>query len=103
MHDSTQFLKMYFESFAEHARQIGRTVPASCFDALARSIEDVSADLLNAYVSTCQKIDDGKLDVALKQSIQHGAWSPASATEYMQRFMVVADGMGRSPPVKQLV
>jgi hypothetical protein len=103
MNDNSQFLKMYFESFAEHARQVGRTLPASCFDALARSIEDVSADLLNAYVSTCQKIDDGKLDVALKQSIQQGAWSPASATEYMQRFMVFADGHGSSPPMKHPV
>jgi hypothetical protein len=103
MNDNSRFLKIYFESFAEHARQIGRTQPASCFDALARSIEHVSVDLLNAYVSTCRKIDDGKLDVALKQSIQQGVWSPASATEYMQRFMVVADRRGRSPAMKHSV
>jgi hypothetical protein len=103
MNDNSQFLKMYFESFAEHARQIGRTQPASCFDALAGSIENVSADLLNAYVSACRKIDDGKLDVALKQSIQQGVWSPASATEYMQRFMVFADGIARSPAKKHSV
>jgi hypothetical protein len=97
MSEASQFLKMYFESFAEHSRHCGTPEPASCFDAVARTIEDVSPELLDAYVKTFQKIDDGELDYALKLSIQQGAWSPASATEYMQRFIAFTSGTEPAP------
>jgi hypothetical protein len=80
MSENSKILTMLFESFAEYARQGGTPQPASCFDSLARSVEDVSPETLDAYVRTFQKIDDGKLDFALKQSIQQGVWSAVDPT-----------------------
>jgi hypothetical protein len=89
--DASKILRMQFESFAHYARyEGGKPESASCFEALAASVDDVLPKLLGAYVERFQKLEDGKIDVALRQSIQQGVWSPASATEYMQRFIVFA-------------
>jgi len=58
------------------------------------SVDDVSPELLEAYVEMFQKIEHGKIDSALRQSIHQGLWLPPSATEYMQRFIAFASGTG---------
>ncbi len=90
--EASKMLRMQFEAFAEYARQGGMPKPASCFDALAASVDGVSCELLDAYVERFQDIEHGKIDVALRQSIQQGLWSPATATEFMQRFIAFASG-----------
>ena len=62
--------------------------------ALAASVDDVSPELLEAYVEMFQKIEHRKIGSALRQSIQQGSWLPTSATEYMQRFIAFASGTG---------
>ena len=49
---------------------------AYCFDALATSVDDVSPELLEAYVEMFQKIEHRTVGSALKQSIQQGLWWP---------------------------
>jgi hypothetical protein len=68
--------------------------PHNCFDALATSVDDVSPELLEAYVEMFQKIENRKVGTALKQSIQQGSWSPTDATEYTERFIAFASGTG---------
>ena len=71
---------MQFEAFAHYARhESGKPESASCFDALAASVDDVSPELLEAYVEMFQKIEHRKIGSALKQSIQQGLWSPTEA------------------------
>ena len=72
----------------------GRPESGYCFDALATSVDDVSPELLEAYVEMFQKIENRKVGTALKQSIQQGSWSPTDATEYMERFIAFASGTG---------
>ena len=86
---------MQFEAFAHYARhESGRPESAYCFVALATSVDDVSPELLEAYVEMFQKIENRKVGTALKQSIQQGLWSPTDATEYMERFIAFASGTG---------
>ena len=86
---------MQFEAVAHHARHESEDPEAAyCFDALAASVDDVSPELLEAYVEMFQKIEHRKIGSALRQSIQQGLWSPKSATEYMQRFIAFASGTG---------
>ena len=93
--EDRRVLRMQFEAFAHYARhESGKPESASCFDALAASVDDVSPELLEAYVEMFQKIEHRKIGSALKQSIQEGLWSPTSATEYMQRFIAFASGTG---------
>ena len=93
MASDSEILKWQFEAFAHYARQEARTPePASCFDALAASVDEVPSEILDAYLESFQGIEDGKVDVALRRSIQQGLWSPTSATEYMQRFIAFASG-----------
>ena len=93
--EDRRVLRMQFEAFANYARhESGKPESAYCFDALAASIDDVSPELLEAYVEMFQKIEHKKINSALRQSIQQGLWSPTSATEYMQRFIAFASGTG---------
>jgi hypothetical protein len=93
--EDRRVLRMQFEAFAHYARhESGKPESAYCFDALAASVDDVSPELLEAYVEMFQKIEHRKIDSALRQSIQQGLWSPTSATEYMQRFIAFASGTG---------
>jgi hypothetical protein len=93
--EDRRVLRMQFEAFANRARQeSGKPESASCFDALAASVDDVSPELLEAYVEMFQKIEHRKIGRALRQSIQQGLWVPTSATEYMQRFIAFASGTG---------
>jgi AMMECR1 domain-containing protein len=86
---------MQFEALAHCARhESGKPESASCFDALAASVDEVTPELLEAYVEMFQKIEHGKINIALRQSIQQGLWLPTSATEYMQRFIAFASGTG---------
>ena len=86
---------MQFEAFAHYARnESGKPKAADCFDALAASVDHVSAELLEAYVEMFQKIEHRKVGSALRKSIQDGLWSPENATEYMQRFIAFAHGTG---------
>jgi hypothetical protein len=64
---------MQFEAFAHYARhESGKPESASCFDALAASVDDVSPELLEVYVEMFQKIEHRKIGSALRQSIQQG-------------------------------
>ena len=93
--EDRRVLRMQFEAFAHYARhESGRPESAYCFDALATSVDDVSPELLEAYVEMFQKIEHRKVGSALKQSIQQGLWSPTDATEYMDRFIAFASGTG---------
>jgi hypothetical protein len=93
--EDRRVLRMQFEAFAHYARhESGRLESAYCFDALATSVDDVSPELLKAYVEMFQKIEHRKVGSALKQSIQQGLWSPTNATEYMERFIAFASGTG---------
>ena len=93
MSEDSEILKMQFEAFAHYARdESGNPESASCFDALAASVEDVSPELLDAYLEMFQDIRESEIDSALRQSIQRGSWAPASATEYMQRFIAFTSG-----------
>jgi len=93
--EDRRVLRMQFEAFAHYARhESGKPESASCFDALAASVDDVSPELLEAYVEMFQKIEHRKIGSALRQSIQQGLWVPTSATEYMQRFIAFASGTG---------
>lgn len=86
---------MQFEAFANYARhESERPELASCFDALATSVDDVSPELLEAYVEMFQKIEHRQVGRALKQSIQQGLWWPKNATEYMERFIAFASETG---------
>jgi hypothetical protein len=90
--EDRRVLRMQFEAFAHYARhESGRPESAYCFVALATSVDDVSPELLEAYV---EKIEHRKVGSALKQSIQQGLWSPTDATEYMERFIAFASGTG---------
>jgi hypothetical protein len=81
--EDRRVLRMQFEAFAHYARhESERPESAYCFDALATSVDDVSPELLQAYVEMFQKIEHRKVGSALKQSIQQGLWSPTDATEY---------------------
>ena len=92
--EDRRVLRMQFEAFAHYARhESGKPESASCFDALAASV-DVSPELLEAYVEMFQKIEHRKIDSALRQSIHQGLWLPPSATEYMHRFIAFASGTG---------
>src|ERR1700704_2716313 len=80
--EDRRVLRMQFEAFAHYARhESGMPESAYCFDALAASVDDVSPELLEAYVEMFQKIEHRKIASALKQSIQQGLWSPTSAAE----------------------
>ena len=86
---ASKILKRQFEELAEYARRGGRPKPASCFDALAATVDQVSSQLFASYLESFQNIEDGKVDFALRQSIQQGLWSPGSATEFMERFIEI--------------
>jgi hypothetical protein len=93
--EDRRVLRMQFEASAHYARhESEKPESAYCFDALANSVDDVSPKLLEAYVEMFQQIDHRKIGSALKQSIQQGLWSPADATEYMERFIAFASGTG---------
>ena len=97
--EDRRVLRMQFEAFANNARnesgkESGKPESAYCFDALAASVDAVSAELLEAYVEMFQKIEHRKIGSALRQSIQQGLWLPTNATEYMQRFIAFASGTG---------
>ena len=93
--EDRRVFRMQFEAFANYARhESGRPESEYCFDALATSVDDVSPELLEAYVEMFQKIENRKVGTALKQSIQQGSWSPTDATEYMERFIAFASGTG---------
>ena len=93
--EDRRVLRMQFEAFANYARhESGKPESAYCFDALATSVDEVSPELLEAYVEMFQKIEHRKVGSALKQSIQQGLWSPKDATEYMERFIAFASGTG---------
>jgi hypothetical protein len=93
--EDRRVLRMQFEAFANYARhESEKPESAFCFDALAASVDDVSPELLEAYVEMFQKIEHRKVGSALKQSIQQGSWSPTDATEYMERFIAFASGTG---------
>jgi hypothetical protein len=93
--EDRRVLKMQFDAFAHYARhESERPESAYCFDALANSIDDVSPELLEAYVEMFQKIEHRKVGSALKHSIQQGLWSPTDATQYMERFIAFASGTG---------
>jgi hypothetical protein len=71
--EDRRVLRMQFEAFAHYARhESGEPESASCFDALVASVDDVSPELLEAYVEMFQKIGHGKIDSALRQSIPAG-------------------------------
>ena len=97
--EDRRVLTMQFEAFANNARnesgkEDGNSEPAYCFDALAASVDEVSPELLEAYVEMFRNIEHRKIGSALRQSIQQGLWLPTSATEYMQRFIAFASGTG---------
>ncbi len=93
--ENRRVLRMQFEAFANYARhESERPKSASCFDALATSVDDVSPELLEAYVEMFQKIEHRQVGRALKQSIQQGLWWPKNATEYMERFIAFASETG---------
>jgi len=93
--EDRRVLRMQFEAFAHNARnESGKPESAYCFDVLAASVDEVSPELLEAYVEMFQKIEHRKIGSALRQSIQQGLWLPTSATEYMQRFIAFASGTG---------
>ena len=49
--EDRRVLRMQFEAFAHYARhESGKPEAAYCFDALANSVDDVSPELLEAYV-----------------------------------------------------
>src|SRR3982750_3490294 len=92
--EDRRVLRMQFEAVAHARHESGEPDSAYCFDALAASVDDVSPELLEAYVEMFQKIEHRKIGSALKQSIQQGLWSPTDATEYMKRFIAFASGTG---------
>ena len=93
--EDRRVLRMQFEAFAHYARhESGKPESAYCFDALATSVDDVSPELLEAYVEMFRQIEHRKVGSALKQSIQQGSWLPTDATEYMERFIAFASGTG---------
>jgi len=97
--EDRRVLRMQFEAYANNARneggkESGNPEPAYCFDALAASVDEVSPELLEAYVEMFRNIEHRKIGSALRQSIQQGLWSPINATEYMQRFIAFASGTG---------
>jgi hypothetical protein len=95
--ENRRVLRMQFEAFANSVRhESERPELASCFDVLANSVDDVSPELLEAYVEVFQKIEHRQIGRALKQSIQQGLWWPTDATEYMERFIAFASETG--PP-----
>jgi|SRR6187397_2023889 hypothetical protein len=93
--EDRRVLRMQFEAFANNARnESGKSESAYCFEALAASVDEVSPELLEAYVEMFQKIEHRKIGSALRQSIQQGLWLPTDATEYMQRFIAFASETG---------
>ena len=84
-----EMLRQQFEALAHRHGKLG---PGPCFAMLAASVDGVPADLFAAYIETFQDIEDGKIDVSLMTSIENGEWSPATATEYVQRFIAMASG-----------
>lgn len=97
--EDRRVLRMQFEAYANNARndggkENGKPEPAYCFDALAASVDEVSPELLEAYVEMFQKAEHRKIGGALRQSIQQGLWLPRNATEYMERFIAFASGTG---------
>jgi hypothetical protein len=89
MREDREMLRQQFE---KAARQHGNLEPGACFAALAASVDGVPAELLDAYVEMFQDLEDGKTDSSLMESIHRGLWSPASATEYLQRYIAFASG-----------
>jgi hypothetical protein len=86
-------IRLDFMNEAEIARCCWSSREAvSCFEALAASVEAVTPELLRAHYEMFDDLEDGKIDVALTESIHRGSWSPASATEYIQRFIALASG-----------
>ena len=97
--EDRRVLRMQFEAFANNARnesgkESDKPEAAYCFDALAASVDEVSPELLEAYVEMFQKIEHRKIGSALRQSIQQELWLPTNATEYMQRFIAFASETG---------
>ena len=65
--EDRRVLRMQFEAFAHYARhESGKPESAYCFDALAASVDDVSPELLEAYVEMFQKIEHRKIDCSSK-------------------------------------
>jgi hypothetical protein len=65
--EDRRVLRMQFEAFAHYARhESGKPESAYCFDALAASVDEVSPELLEAYVEMFQKIEHRKFASALK-------------------------------------
>jgi hypothetical protein len=94
---AAKILKRQFEAFAEHSRRFGMLKSASCFDALAASVLMVPPELLDAYMENFQTVEQGKIDFALRRSIQQGLWSPATAAEFIQRFVAFSTNGPATP------
>ena len=73
---------------------------ASCFDALATSVDDVSPELLEAYVEIFQKIEHRQVGRALKQSIQQGLWWPKTRQNTWSASLRLHLKQGRLPEAR---
>jgi hypothetical protein len=86
-------IRLAFMNDAEIARRRGNPhETVSCFEALAGSMGAVAPELLRAHYEMFDDLESGKIDIGLTDSIHYGSWSPASATEYIERFIAMASG-----------
>ncbi|WP_338688474.1 hypothetical protein V5279_23935 [Bradyrhizobium sp. 26S5] len=91
---SNEILRFQFEGAAEKARKrAGNDDVAACFDGLAATVHAVPEPLLNAYLEFFEDCGDSERDGELMDEIRFRLWSPASATEYLQRYVTVASGL----------
>jgi hypothetical protein len=93
-------LREMFLRDAQDARSAGQRRIEACFKALAASVKDLLPELLaaafevfdNTAVEHNEISQDVVIDSSLTESIRRGQWFPASATEYLQRFVAFSSG-----------
>jgi hypothetical protein len=88
--EARKILKRQFEELAEYARRGGRPKRASCFDALAATVDQVSSQLFGAYLESFENIEDGKVDFALRLVDPARIVVARPTTEFMERLYKAA-------------
>ena len=93
-------LREEFLRDAKAARSAGEPRIAACYRALTDSVKDVSPALLTAAFELFDGVDvvndeisqDVVIDASISEAIRRGQWLPASATEYLERFVALGSG-----------
>jgi hypothetical protein len=86
--DNREIMRVRFLLEAHHARELAE----NCFLRLAATVDDIPKDVLDAYRELFESAYDWGIDIELRDWIDRGVWTPASAEEYMRRFISIATG-----------